>query len=54
MSTEQTAETQNLTLVQAVRDGLNGEMQRDDDVVVLGEDVGKNGVSMTRSSPNSS
>jgi pyruvate dehydrogenase E1 component beta subunit len=43
MSTEQTAETQNLTLVQAVRDGLNGEMQRDDDVVVLGEDVGKNG-----------
>ena len=43
MSTEQKAETQNLTLVQAVRDGLKGEMQRDDDVVVLGEDVGKNG-----------
>ena len=42
MSTQQ-AETQNLTLVQAVRDGLNGEMQRDDDVVVMGEDVGKNG-----------
>ncbi|PSQ34987.1 alpha-ketoacid dehydrogenase subunit beta [Halobacteriales archaeon QS_9_70_65] len=42
MSTQQ-AETQNLTLVQAVRDGLKGEMQRDDDVVVLGEDVGKNG-----------
>jgi pyruvate dehydrogenase E1 component beta subunit len=35
--------TQNLTLVQAVRDGLYGEMQRDDDVIVLGEDVGKNG-----------
>ncbi len=43
MSTEQQAETQNLTLVQAVRDGLKGEMQRDDDVVVMGEDVGKNG-----------
>jgi pyruvate dehydrogenase E1 component beta subunit len=43
MSTEQTAETQNLTLVQAVRDGLKGEMQRDEDVVVLGEDVGQNG-----------
>ena len=35
--------TQNLTLVQAVRDGLKGEMQRDDDVLVMGEDVGKNG-----------
>ena len=35
--------TQNLTLVQAVRDGLKSEMGRDDDVVVLGEDVGKNG-----------
>ena len=35
--------TQNLTLVQAVRDGLYGEMERDDDVIVLGEDVGKNG-----------
>ena len=43
MSTEQRAETQNLTLVQAVRDGLRGEMQRDEDVVVLGEDVGQNG-----------
>jgi pyruvate dehydrogenase E1 component beta subunit len=40
MSTQQ---TQNLTLVQAVRDGLHTEMQRDEDVVVLGEDVGKNG-----------
>jgi pyruvate dehydrogenase E1 component beta subunit len=36
-------ETQNLTLVQAVRDGLYGEMSRDDDVLVMGEDVGKNG-----------
>ena len=40
MSTQQ---TQNLTLVQAVRDGLHTEMQRDDDVIVMGEDVGKNG-----------
>jgi pyruvate dehydrogenase E1 component beta subunit len=38
-----TQQTQNLTLVQAVRDGLHTEMQRDEDVVVLGEDVGKNG-----------
>jgi len=36
-------ETQNLTLVQAVRDGLYGEMDRDEDVIVLGEDVGENG-----------
>ncbi|MFT4904582.1 MAG: pyruvate dehydrogenase E1 component beta subunit [Natronomonas sp.] len=36
-------DSQNLTLVQAVRDGLKGEMQRDDDVIVMGEDVGKNG-----------
>ena len=42
MSTQQT-ETQTLTLVQAVRDGLKSEMERDDDVLVLGEDVGKNG-----------
>jgi pyruvate dehydrogenase E1 component beta subunit len=41
MSTQ--PQTQNLTLVQAVRDGLHTEMQRDDDVIVLGEDVGKNG-----------
>jgi pyruvate dehydrogenase E1 component beta subunit len=40
MSTQQ---TQNLTLVQAVRDGLHTEMNRDEDVIVLGEDVGKNG-----------
>ena len=38
-----TQPTQNLTLVQAVRDGLKSEMERDDDVIVLGEDVGKNG-----------
>ncbi|GGL45785.1 alpha-ketoacid dehydrogenase subunit beta [Halocalculus aciditolerans] len=37
------SDTQNLTLVQAVRDGLRGELARDDDVVVMGEDVGKNG-----------
>ncbi|WP_276260167.1 alpha-ketoacid dehydrogenase subunit beta [Haloglomus litoreum] len=35
--------TQNLTLVQAVRDGLYGEMERDDSVLVMGEDVGQNG-----------
>ncbi|PSQ31200.1 alpha-ketoacid dehydrogenase subunit beta [Halobacteriales archaeon SW_6_65_46] len=37
------SDTQNLTLVQAVRDGLKRELERDDDVVVFGEDVGKNG-----------
>ncbi|SDF89866.1 pyruvate dehydrogenase E1 component beta subunit [Halorubrum xinjiangense] len=36
-------ETQNLTLVQAVRDGLHTELREDDDVVVMGQDVGKNG-----------
>ncbi|WP_049902092.1 alpha-ketoacid dehydrogenase subunit beta [Halococcus agarilyticus] len=40
---EAEGESQNLTLVQAVRDGLYGEMERDDDVLVMGEDVGKNG-----------
>jgi pyruvate dehydrogenase E1 component beta subunit len=40
---QQQQQTQNLTLVQAVRDGLWGEMEQDEDVVVLGEDVGKNG-----------
>ncbi|WP_256468585.1 alpha-ketoacid dehydrogenase subunit beta [Halorussus gelatinilyticus] len=39
----QEQETENLTLVQAVRDGLYTEMQQDDDVLVMGEDVGKNG-----------
>lgn len=34
---------ESLTLVQAVRDGLETEMDRDDEVIVLGEDVGKNG-----------
>ncbi|PSQ26683.1 alpha-ketoacid dehydrogenase subunit beta [Halobacteriales archaeon QS_9_68_17] len=37
------AGSQNLTLVQAVRDGLETEMERDEDVLVMGEDVGKNG-----------
>ncbi len=36
-------ETQNLTLVQAVRDGLRDEMNEDERVLVMGEDVGKNG-----------
>ncbi|PSP28592.1 alpha-ketoacid dehydrogenase subunit beta [Halobacteriales archaeon QH_2_65_14] len=35
--------TQSLTLVQAVRDGLYTEMERDESVVVMGEDVGENG-----------
>ncbi len=39
----QTGTTQELTLVQAVRDGLRDELARDDDVIVMGEDVGKNG-----------
>jgi pyruvate dehydrogenase E1 component beta subunit len=42
MSTQE-QQTENLTLVQAVRDGLHGEMERDEDVIVLGEDVGRNG-----------
>ncbi|TKR24419.1 alpha-ketoacid dehydrogenase subunit beta, partial [Natronomonas salsuginis] len=41
--TDTETETQSLTLVQAVRDGLRSEMERDEDVLVLGEDVGKNG-----------
>jgi pyruvate dehydrogenase E1 component beta subunit len=36
-------QTESLTLVQAVRDGLYGELERDEDVIVMGEDVGKNG-----------
>jgi pyruvate dehydrogenase E1 component beta subunit len=36
-------ETENLTLVEAVRDAMGNELRRSEDVVVLGEDVGKNG-----------
>ncbi|MFW6448083.1 MAG: alpha-ketoacid dehydrogenase subunit beta [Halobacteriota archaeon] len=36
-------QTENLTLVQAVREGLRTEMDRDDQVVLLGEDIGVNG-----------
>ncbi len=43
MAAESDARSENLTLVQAVRDGLQTEMERDDDVIVMGEDVGKNG-----------
>ncbi|WP_257299490.1 alpha-ketoacid dehydrogenase subunit beta [Haloarchaeobius sp. FL176] len=44
MATQDTAsETENLTLVQSVRDGLYTEMKEDEDVLVMGEDVGKNG-----------
>ena len=37
------SETRELTLVEAVREGLRGELERDDRVLVMGEDVGKNG-----------
>ncbi|RDI71914.1 alpha-ketoacid dehydrogenase subunit beta [Halopelagius longus] len=43
MSQNQTQQTQSLTLVQAVQDALYTEMKQDDDVIVMGEDVGKNG-----------
>jgi pyruvate dehydrogenase E1 component alpha subunit len=36
-------EPQQLTLVEAVTLALNHEMQRDDDIVLLGEDIGRNG-----------
>ena len=36
-------EREQLTLVDGVREALRAEMQRDDRVLVLGEDVGKNG-----------
>ena len=42
-ATHPDGETENLTLVQAVRDALATEMRLDDRVIVLGEDVGKNG-----------
>jgi pyruvate dehydrogenase E1 component beta subunit len=42
MSRTEATETTNLTLVQAVRDALHGEMARDERVVVLGQDVGVN------------
>ncbi|SEW18860.1 alpha-ketoacid dehydrogenase subunit beta [Halobacterium jilantaiense] len=35
--------SENLTLVQAVRDGLRAGLAEDDDVLVMGQDVGKNG-----------
>lgn len=43
MSESAGEDTQRLTLVQAVRDGLATEMATDDEVIVMGEDVGKNG-----------
>jgi pyruvate dehydrogenase E1 component beta subunit len=42
-SEEASPETESLTLVEAVRDGLHGEMERDESVIVMGEDVGENG-----------
>ena len=41
-SDPEAAESQTLTLVQSVREGLYTEMKRDDTVVVLGEDVAQN------------
>jgi pyruvate dehydrogenase E1 component beta subunit len=41
--TDTGAQTESLTLVQAVREGLHDEMARDDSVLVMGEDVGENG-----------
>jgi len=43
MSAQRAEATQERTLVEAVRDGLRGEMERDDSVLVMGEDVGRNG-----------
>ena len=37
------ADTESLQLVEGVRDALQTELARDDDVLVMGEDVGKNG-----------
>ncbi len=37
------ASTDDLTLVQAVREGLHGELAHDESVVLLGEDIGVNG-----------
>jgi pyruvate/2-oxoglutarate/acetoin dehydrogenase E1 component len=31
------------TFIEAIRDGLREEMTRDEDVIILGEDVGKKG-----------
>ncbi len=42
-STQTGQNAQRLTLVEAIQDGLYTEMSQDDSVVVLGEDVGKNG-----------
>ncbi|PSQ46632.1 alpha-ketoacid dehydrogenase subunit beta, partial [Halobacteriales archaeon SW_12_67_38] len=42
-ATEAESATERLTLVEGVREGLHTEMARDDRVMVLGEDVGKNG-----------
>jgi pyruvate dehydrogenase E1 component beta subunit len=42
-TTSPSARTDELTLVEAVLDGLCTEMARDEDVLVLGEDVGENG-----------
>jgi len=38
-----TVETEDLTLVQGVQDALATELERDPDVLVMGEDVGENG-----------
>jgi pyruvate dehydrogenase E1 component beta subunit len=42
MAQSNSSETDNLTRVQAVRDGLDQEMEQDERVIVLGQDVGVN------------
>lgn len=41
--TKKKTETANLTLVEAVKDGMRTMMEYDDTVMLLGEDIGKNG-----------
>jgi pyruvate dehydrogenase E1 component beta subunit len=42
-ATGEGAETESLNIVQAVRSGLHDEMKRNEDVLLLGEDIGKTG-----------
>ncbi|WP_047982100.1 alpha-ketoacid dehydrogenase subunit beta [Ornithinibacillus contaminans] len=42
-SVEQTQQTQHLTMIQAINDGLKTVLEQDETTLILGEDVGKNG-----------
>jgi hypothetical protein len=42
------------TYREALREAMNEEMERDDNVVLLGEDIGVYGVSLTSSAPGGS